>query len=31
MNALHSVLQSLKDKHKAFIGNRHEYKFLIKP
>ena len=22
MNALHSALQSLKDKHKAFIGNR---------
>jgi L-fucose isomerase-like protein len=24
MNALHSALQSLKDKHKAFIGNRKD-------
>jgi hypothetical protein len=24
MNALHSALESLKDKHKAFIGNRKD-------
>ena len=24
MTALHSALQSLKDKHKAFIGNRKD-------
>ena len=24
MNALHSALQSIKDKHKAFIGNRKD-------